>query len=433
MCATHGSMFLRGVAQCSMVNRTRSFGCLIFIAAFVLTGNGCSEHTRNRTQLSNEVIDAAIQQGVEYLIHVCQPDGRFIYQVDSVHGTISGRYNIVRHSGTIYSLVMADDLHSSLEIVDTIKRAVAYLKANYVSSDRFAHNDSLSAIWSSAIWKNKMPRALLGATGLGLVALVNAARIEPGMISDDDLQALGRFLLFLQKSDGSFHTAYLPLTDKKFDDSPSLYFPGEAALGLLCLYEHDHSIEWLNGAEKALLYLANSCKNVADIPADHWALIATEKILTLPGQPIGDAGRELLLRHGILICKAILKEQLNGPSDDSRDDGFDWSGRTTPTATRVEGLLAFLTVLPSKQTQLRSEMVTSVNRAMHFLLNAQIHTGRFAGGIPRALKSAAAPLHQDHEVDDPRADEIRIDYVQHYLCAMIRYRQQLGELSKLRK
>ena len=63
---------------------------------------------------------------------------------------------------------------------------------------------------------------------------------RPGTVPISQLQALGRFIIFLQKADGSFYSKY-GANGKPVEDWQSLYYPGEAALGLIALYEIDPS------------------------------------------------------------------------------------------------------------------------------------------------------------------------------------------------
>jgi hypothetical protein len=66
---------------------------------------------------------------------------------------------------------------------------------------------------------------------------------------------------------------------------------------------------------------------------------------------------------------------------------------------------------------LRQAKRTAFFRAVNFLLNAQIPRGALRGGVPR---SATADLLRQRDVAErQRADEIRIDYVQHSLSAFI--------------
>ena len=60
----------------------------------------------------------------------------------------------------------------------------------------------------------------------------------------------------MQKEDGSFYSKFYPHHGGKNDQWTSLYYPGEAALGLLMLYEKDPDPLWLQTAANAIAYLA---------------------------------------------------------------------------------------------------------------------------------------------------------------------------------
>jgi len=104
---------------------------------------------------------------------------------------------------------------------------------------------------------------------------------------------------------------------------------------------------------------------------------------------------------------------------------FSEDGRTTPAATRMEGLLAALRFLPPGEATLRAQALDAVRYAMRFLLATLVRSGPHAGAIPRAV----APLPEEHSdfsrKFNRRATEVRIDYVQHALSAMLAYEDLL--------
>lgn len=216
--------------------------------------------------------------------------------------------------------------------------------------------------------------------------------------------------------------------DGRSDRWQSLYYPGEAALGLLMLYEHDGSPIWLESATRALTYLARSREHVSDPPADHWALLATEKLLSFENKAALPVPRRLLINHAIQICKSILQSQIENHQRPEYDDGFADDGRTTPTATRLEGLQATLSFLPSDH-DVRKGIESAVSRGISFLLRAQIREGDFAGAIPRAIGRIDRDI-PGADTFNRRATEVRIDYVQHALSAMLQYlhRARKGEV-----
>jgi hypothetical protein len=373
------------------------------------------DHEIGGSAQSSEVLSAAqLNQAValaaNYLVRVCGPDGRFAYRVNISSGEQSRTYNIVRHAGAIYALAMMQYSKPDRRAVDAMVRASSFLRQNYMGPG--VRPDQL-VVWSKPL--SQPSAAELGATGLGLVALTAVNDVKPNSVPLEQLQALGRFLLFLQKDDGSFVSKFNRESGPD-EDFNSLYYPGEAALGLIDLYEADHNPLWLNSAAKALSFLAKSRAKLPDVPPDHWVLIATAKFLPYYAQSASPASRDALIQHAIHICQALMKGQLRNPDNQALDGAFDSKGRTAPTATRVEGLLAALEFLPDEG--LRIQIKDTVDHGIAFLFRAQIHDGVYAGGMPGAYVSST-----------PGASSVRIDFVQHALCAWLRY-QQLAHATR---
>ncbi len=180
-------------------------------------------------------------------------------------------------------------------------------------------------------------------------------------------------------------------------------------MGFISLYEADHSREWLIAAGKALSFLAKSRAGRSKVSPDHWALIATARLLpycdktSCPG-----SSREELIQHAIQICNSILHEQFRGSAAVGIDCAFDPAGWTAPAATRLEGLLAALEFLP--KDELRTKIEATAGRGIAFLLRMQIDSGPYSGGMPGAFATRVLD-----------SSEVRIDYVQHALCAWLRY------------
>ncbi len=331
--------------------------------------------------------------------------------MDTDSGKISPSYNIVRHAGAIYSLAMFNRVHPDTDAVNAMVRAANFMRANCLAPDA---RSSALAVWSQPPPANT--KAELGATGLGLIALTGVEQSRQHSIPLAELQGLGKFVLFLQKPDGSFYSRYY--ADKGLDpDWKSLYYPGEAVLGLVSLYELDHSQRWLVAAGKGLAYLAKSREGAQEVPPDHWALIATAKFFPYYAQSACPVSRGDLVRHAARICERFLREQVTGASDVRLNGGFDAGGRTTPTAIRLEGLLAALEFLPKSDGDLRARIETAVQRGIAFLLNAQITSGQYAGGMPGAVVATGSPR------SARSVSEVRIDYVQHALSAWLRYEE----------
>jgi hypothetical protein len=349
---------------------------------------------------THEQVGQAVALSGGYLERACGPDGKFMYEIETRNGEQASSYNIVRHAGAIYALAMLNRSTPDRKAVDAMVRAATFMRQNYIAPG--THSGQL-VVWSEPTTPHS--EAELGATGLGLVALTEVRKVAPKSVPLEELQALGRFALFLQRDDGSFASKFNPETGP--EDWDSLYYPGETALGLIGLYESDHSRQWLSAAAKALSYLAKSRAKLFPVPPDHWALIAMAKLLPYCDKISCPVSRDELLEYSNQVCNSIVHDQLRNPIA-PMDGAFDATGRTAAVATRMEGLLAALEILP--ENEFRARVEAAARRGIAFLLRAQIKSGPYAGGMPGAYLAGA-----------PGTSEIRIDCVQHAVSAWLRY------------
>lgn len=367
-----------------------------------------------------DTVREAINRLAGYLARKTRDNGMFEYRLNmNPKIKVKNKYNILRHAGCIYALSMYYQLQPNQDILSAIERAGRYLRDESIKP--VSERDDRLAVWSiPEVTGNNQPiQAKLGGTGLGLVALLSLETIHPGLTPLTELQALGQFIVYMQKEDGSFYSKYVPSRGGRLDDWQSLYYPGEAALGLLMLYEKDASEIWIKSASKALNYLARSREDEIDIPADHWALLATEKMLSLKEIDQYSRSKALLIDHAIQICDTMLQEQIDRPEQPYYDGGFSRQGKTTPTATRLEGLLAALSFLPPNH-ELGMRIRASATRGITFLLRAQIARGEFVGAIPRAVGKINRTTPAAKKFNR-RVTEVRIDYIQHAMSALIQY------------
>ncbi|NIP39769.1 MAG: hypothetical protein GWO07_16075 [Candidatus Dadabacteria bacterium] len=258
----------------------------------------------------------------------------------------------------------------------------------------------------------------MGGAGLELVALLSIEKFRPGFTPLSDLRKLGRFIVYMQKADGRFYSNYIPSEGAMLDRWTSLYYTCEATLGLLMLYEKDKSKLWADSAYKALKHIAQ--KNHKTIQVDHWYLIATEKMLSLNNYDLTARQKNLLVSHAAGMCEKIIQEQIISHRYPEFRGGFSQDGRITPSSIRLEGLLAASSFLPKQYRELMG-IDSVIQRVMNFLQDAQIKDGQHEGAYTRALKKIEGDSDYINRFNK-RVTEIRIDYVQHVLSAMIGYK-----------
>ncbi len=376
-------------------------------------------------------LDVAIDAAGDYLIHHTDKQGRFTYVVAPDGTAATNRYNVVRHGGAIYALSeLAKSASTSRESKTAIRRTIlaasSYLVAHHVDRFELARygldsdpaNENALAVWSlppQEIRHGDQRAVKLGGIGLGLVGLCAAHQLGFDEASLPLLRGLGSTIAAMQKPDGHFVSKVHE--DRGVDPRfVSLYYPGEAVLGLVRLYRIDRDVRWLEIAGRAIaaLILARADLSEHELPADHWLLIAIGELARLVseepelGSHFPFSHREMI-SHAVRIADAMLAEQHHADAAGA----FTADRRTTPTSTRLEGIGALLRVLPLLHPA-RERLLVGARVGTQFLLGCQVREhGIRDGGIPRRCGSSG------RESRDRRANEIRIDYVQHALSAFL--------------
>ena len=239
----------------------------------------CSNPTKEST---SHGLDTGIKSATNYLVNAILPDGKFEYVRNFDAEAMVGReYNVLRHAGTLYAMTQSFNEFPNDTLKHNILLGAKYLKDTFL--DSVPDNQNLLTFWSDPkITKARGPlTAKLGGAGLGLVALSDIEKIKPGFTSLDTLRAIGRFILFMQDENGHFTSRFVPSSGGKDIRWRSLYYPGEACLGLIKLYHIDPNPEWIKAAIGCLTYLANERHQKSEYPIDHWALIATAELFNL--------------------------------------------------------------------------------------------------------------------------------------------------------
>jgi len=375
------------------------------------------------TTPSETELASSIDLAVHYLQQNCDRKGRFVYLRHRDRTVYYGKkYNLLRHAGTMYSLTGYYERRPSKELADLLVRTAGYLRTfiKPVADTSPETRAILTFPGRMGSGPNRAPPfAKLGGSGLGLVALAAVESLVPGTVPVEELRGLGRFIRFMQTPEGRFYSKYYP--NQGYETKwVSLYYPGEACLGLLMLYDLDPDPRWMATAARGLEYLARTRKGVRNVPADHWALIATEKLLPkLTGGANPPVSQQALIDHAVQILEVMLAQQKTKWRDPCLIGSFLNDARTTPAATRLEGLLAALHFLPENMSEIHARLERACEIGIAFLVRHQIREGALIGGIPRA----AHPLRKSkkNKSFNKRVGEVRIDYVQHALSAMMGY------------
>jgi hypothetical protein len=450
-------------------NRTVLFVLMLWFGIYGTT-NATVDSSLAVDEISIESLDRFISLGTSYIVRISHTreqdpsnEGKFTYiaylseklPLDFTNPK-KKEYNLLRHNGAIYSLSLSYARKPDDSVLDAMKRSVSYLKKfaigpvpdvseeNGVSDDEKVSKlptiPNLMAAWenSKITGDNESAKAKLGGAGLALIALVSLEQIEPGESNLGYLRQIGEFIHFLQHADGSFTCRYIPTEGGKDDSWDSLYYPGEAALGVLYLAaietDETYKEKWISVATKALTYLESirRVQQLSEIEPDHWALLATQRLLPL----LDKNSKEywLVYDHGVRVVKSMLTAHSKKELKEDYHGCFTGDKRTCPTATRLEGLIAALSFVQDTEmivTEYEDMAERLVDRMRHdirlgarFLLESQEtdEGNNMHGGVPVRFPAL-----------DHRSKEVRVDYVQHSMSAMIAYEKLLLSEEKLRR
>jgi hypothetical protein len=349
---------------------------------------------------------AAADQGGRYLVRHQQSDGKFNYSYEPKRDEVTKGYNLLRHAGTCYALVELYQATGDPEFRDAADRGLDYLLTHSRGPKTADREADFEAIVSPG------DEAKLGGAALAILAIVQDLKATGVDDRLDRARRLARFLLFQQDADGHFRSKYFygAPDPKPFE---SIYYPGEAILALLRLYRVDPQDAWLAAARAGadwLIDVRDAGKPTSALPHDHWLLMGLDELQQLTGD-------HRYAAHAARIAEAIIAAQrTTSPHPDWIGSFYD-PPRSTPTATRAEGLVA-ATRIARRTGGNDAPYLEALDRMAAFQLRCQIthESGLYLprpdlarGGFRRSLTNW----------------EVRIDYVQHNVSALLGLRSLL--------
>lgn len=338
-------------------------------------------------------------------------DGRFQYRknVDPGIEYENTTYNSLRHAGTLYSMYMYEQLGLVENYKESRIRSSKYFVDRYVKK---LGKDKYIVLSLPEEEHIKFPIAKSGAAGVALCALCNLYNDKE--IEMEILQGLGEFLLCLQNEEGSIY-AYYDINAKKINkEAEAVFYPGEAAAGLMYLYEVDPQQKWLDAAKKIVLYLAKSRKNLdLDMPFDHWSVLAIEKLFK--ANLVTAEEKNLLRNYAEQMAIPTLSNQITNQNN-SYFGAFKDNVRPCSLGTIMEGLASIYFCTDSENLQ--KVIFKSLSIGCMFLSKVQVKTGEQAGGLPNSANWVKPGV-------TPNASVIRIDNVQHVVTGWLKFQNIL--------
>lgn len=293
--------------------------------------------------LDTDDADAVLVRAVwaaEALARTVEADGRIAYRWDTVRGHEKRGQNLLRHAGSTWSLIQAWARTRHEPWRQAAARALGYLLSKSETDERTGPYGG-----GKGRYLVEGNHIKLGGAGLALVALATWQATSGDASRRDEAGEFATYLVSAQQTSGEFVYFASRTPGGPPRDDTSSYYPGEAVLGLVLWSALDPDPRWLATARRGadwIIDVRDAGKGPAQLDNDHWMMLALHRLYVVTRDPRYAA-------HSRRLAEAVLHQRSRQAGHDQyhRDyrGGFYEPPRSTPAATRAEGLVAVLDLL----------------------------------------------------------------------------------------
>ncbi len=216
-------------------------------------------------RLTSEDILDVIKSSSLYLSNAIDKTGRFDYGVNPVNDVHFTNYNILRHTGTIWSIIMQYDITKDKTLVKKINSAIEYMLE---SIDKPDDNHAY-------LIEKKSDEFKLGGNAVAIITLSTYRSVMNSKKYDRLILALANSILDCQEKDGGFYHVLSYHGYEQKERNRIVYYDGEATFALARAYSITGDKRFLDAAEKALDYFI---KNDYTRFCDHWIAYAVNEV-----------------------------------------------------------------------------------------------------------------------------------------------------------
>lgn len=357
---------------------------------------------RMYSRLTREELKESARTASIYLTQAVGRYGQFDYLYQPNTNKLVDEYNMVRHFGTILSMADAYEVFKDPNLLAATKRAIDYA-------------DGFIGIWNQE--GHRVPavieeaRVKLGGNALAAGALARYADVAGDAKTLERAKAFALAMFAAQRGDGSF-IQYQRFPDGHAFDMDHPYYPGEAIFGLMFVQNRAPDPRWVETADKAaqhLILVRDKGLATAKLTQDHWLLYGLNDLHR-------HKPRDLYLEHAARITRAMCLIQHRNPPYSDWLGGFYTPPGSTPTAIRVEGMVAAYSLLRDHGGEAyRADAVAALDAsiaASAFMLQCQFRpeSAMYFKDPQRILGAFREGL---------TSPNIRIDFVQHNMMGLL--------------
>lgn len=223
-----------------------------FIDLHLENGFHIKDIEENKKELSS-----IINKTGNLLMSMNLDDGQYTYGIRTNDSTYINGYNILRHAGSTWSLILFYQQNPNPELKITIKSAIDYLLNNYIIN----YDEDISFVV-----EKKSSEIKLGGNALALLMLSEYSQIFNDNQYNEIAKRIANGILYMQQEDGTFYHI-LDLDGNVKETFRTVYYDGEAAFALLKYYQISNEPIYFEQVEKAInMFISNNYEQYRD----HW-------------------------------------------------------------------------------------------------------------------------------------------------------------------
>lgn len=221
-----------------------------------LNGAGLDAGRRRIEQLGETDVLSLIRSGSDYLSRQVNEDGSFVYGYHPCFDRRIAAYNTLRHASTTYSMIEAWEVTEDSTLKGAIERSLAYLADNLIRQVELANGTQ------AAFLVDVGDEIKLGGNAVAVLALAKYSKVTGNRTYLPLAEKLAHGIRFMQDTANGSFTHVLNYPDLSVKQRfRTIYYEGEAAFGLMRLYEITNDPRLLDTVEKAFEHF---------IANDHW-------------------------------------------------------------------------------------------------------------------------------------------------------------------
>jgi len=328
-----------------------------------------------------------------------RPDGTYLYEYNIAEDREIIDYNVVRHAGvtmSLYQLAAAGDP----SVLPTADRALRWMQDNMIERDGWA-----------AFRDPNSSYVQLGSNSLLLAGLAQRRIATGDTTYDGFMRRVARFLVVMQREDGSFLNFWIPATGRPDPYQTSKYATGEAFWALAMMHRFFPAEGWDRPTQAVADYLSlhrdEAEGNKFPPWADQWAAYGLAEMADWPlNEDNVRYARSLAERFGFLV------------RFESQRTGGPWStmilgrqARAAGMGTWAEGLTSLhkLATIDPRLADMEDKLAERISCAAGMLVARQVTAGE-------AVQTAAPEVALGAWFTE---DITRMDDQQHALSALL--------------